>query len=108
MITRTFNNRTTFGTVAEGKIEQRAMVWSKYDPLTTKNIDLYFRFISAGQGVAVDVLCNVVLEGVSIGEFSTQNDRTLQDILDSEDYSKVNNCEPIINEYISPYINSFE
>jgi hypothetical protein len=108
MITRTFNNQTTFGTVAEGKLEQNAMVWSQYDPLTTKNINLYFRFISGGFGVAVDVLCQVVLEGVVIGEFSTQSDRTLQDILDSEDYTTVNSCEPTINEYITPYINSFE
>jgi hypothetical protein len=108
MITRTFNNQTTFGTVAEGKLEQQAMIWSQYDPLTTKNINLYFRFISGGFGLAVDVLCQVVLEDVIIGEFSTQSDRTLQDILDSQDYSTVNNCEVVVSDYVSPYINSFE
>jgi hypothetical protein len=108
MITRTFNNQTTYGTVSEGKLEQHAMVWSQYDPLTTKNINLYFRFISGGFGLAVDVLCSVVLDGVSLGEFSTQSDKTLQDILDTQDYTTVNNCEPIISDYISPYINSFE
>lgn len=108
MITRVFNNQPTFGTVAEGKLQQRAMVWSEYDPLTTKNINLYFRFIAGQLGLAVDVLCNVVLDEVSLGEFSTTNDRTLQDILDSQDYTTVNNCEPIITNYVSPYINSFE
>jgi hypothetical protein len=108
MITRTFNNQTTYATVAEGVLEQQAMVWSQYDPTTTKNINLYFRFISGGFGLAVDVLCNVVLDGVSLGEFSTQNDRTLQEILDSQDYTTVNNCQPIVADYVSPYINSFE
>jgi hypothetical protein len=108
MITRTFNNQPTYGTVSEGKLEQRAMIWSEYDPLTTKNINLYFRFIAGNNGIAVDVLCNVVLEGVILGEFSTLNDRTLQDILDTQDYTTINDCEPTTNEYITPYINSFE
>lgn len=108
MITRTFNNQTTYGTVAEGVLEQDAMVWSQYDPTTDKKIDLYFRFISGGFGLAVDVLCQVVLEGVVIGEFSTQSDRTLQEILDSQDYTTVNNCEIVVSDYVSPYINSFE
>lgn len=108
MITRTFNNMTTFGTISEGKLEQNAMIWSQYDPLTTKNINLYFRFTAGRNGIANDVLCSVVLEGVIIGEFSTLSDRTLQDILDSHDYTTVNSCVPIANEYIDPYINSFE
>jgi hypothetical protein len=109
MITRTFNNQTTYGTVGEGILQQQAVIWSKYDPTTTKNINLYFRFISGGNGLAIDVLCQVVLDGVIIGEFSTQSDKTLQDILDLEDYKSVNDfCEPIMNEYVTPYINSFE
>ena len=108
MIKRTFNNRTRFGTVYEGKLEQHAMVWSEYDPITDKDINLYFRFIAGERDLAVDVLCNVVLNGVSIGEFSTQNDRTLQDILDTQDYRTVNNCQPVKTDYVSPYINSFE